>query len=365
VEDDLLTNLLRKIISFPFFALFLLILISCSNVDDYNYLNYQSLKFSKNIKQVKTSIIISKEITNHPTSIGLLDKYIILIDNKADNIINIYNANSKKLIKSFGHIGQGPEDFFGAAQVIPINKEIFWIYDLSTCKIKKYNLNELLISNKELLQIIQLDTKNGFTYQVKIIKDKIYGLGTYFKGRMCVFDMKGHLIKNVGKIPIKFKKEILASTHSHAYQSSFVFNPVTNRICVATRFGTFIEYYDLNGKNVLTLQGPEKISPQYDVVPVKDYFSMSYNKNTRFGYIDICYSKKLNLTFLLYSGKYQFKDKLPNYGNNIYILDNKNKLMSCLKINKNLLKIIFSDEKAKLFGLTNDGEVICLNYDFN
>lgn len=60
------------------------------------------------------------------------------------------------------------------------------------------------------------------------------------------------------------------------------------------------------------LYRPRTIFPAYDIVSTGEYYTTTFNKKTRFGYIDIEYNQKVNKMFLLYSGKYHYMaDDIP------------------------------------------------------
>jgi len=191
------------------------------------------------------------------------------------------------------------------------------------------------------------------------------GVGIYFEGRISEYDMGGELIKIIGKIPIVLKNnEELSAQHSHGFIGNFAYKEAQKEVYLATRHGTIIEKYGLGGALISTLHGPETYFPEYDIVPAGQYITMTYNKKTRFGYIDICYNKFKDKLFVLYSGRYQFgkNDRGPSYmGNIIYVLDNKDRIIEQIELDRDIFQMTISDDGSKIYGLS-DKEI--LKYDY-
>ncbi|MFW6130698.1 MAG: BF3164 family lipoprotein, partial [Atribacterota bacterium] len=94
------------------------------------------------------------------------------------------------------------------------------------------------------------------------------------------------------------------------------------------------------------------------------YHTMTYNKKTRFGYLDICYCKNLDRLFLLYSGKYQYnkENKEPNSSNIIYVLDNNGIIIEQIELDKEVYQMTISDDGSTIFGVT-ESEILKFNYN--
>lgn len=89
---------------------------------------------------------------------------------------------------------------------------------------------------------------------------------------------------------------------------------------------------------------------------------MTYNKKTRFGYIDIQYNEKMDKLFLLYSGRSKYNKKNeninPNFGNTVYVLNSKDTVVEKLELDKEIFGMRISDDCSLLYGLTGTAILI-------
>lgn len=343
--------------------LFMFVECSC-NYKKYNYSNYRKLKMPTKVTKLKSEVINKFDIF-FPSSLSVINNYLVLADTKADKLIKIIDLNSNELLISFGGRGQGPDQFIGVSQIIPdpIDKSYFWIYDISTSKLKCFKIDNLLNHNFYPEETINISAKYGYISQLIILPDKkMLGIGLLWKGRVSVIDGSGDIIKSIGKIPIIFKNERFAAHHSHGFLSSAAYKEASKEIYVATMYGNIIEKYNMDGKMVATLLGLDSFFPDYDIVSTGQGYTMTYNKNTRLGYLDIHYDKKLDRLFLLYSGKYKFnKDgRLQSSGRIVYVLDNKDTIIEQIELDKDIHQMHISDDGSTIFGLS---EKEVLKYD--
>jgi hypothetical protein len=289
-----------------------------------------------------------------------------LADIKADRLINIIDLNSNELKISFGVRGQGPDEFISISQIIPDpnSKDRFWIYDISTLKLKCYNIANILSHNFYPEKMINISSKNGFPSKLIILPDKkILATGLLLEGRIIFLDMSGDIVKIIGRIPLIFKNKRFAPHHSNGFIGEIAYREASKEIYLATMYGSIIEKYNMDGNLVSTFLGPDSFFPDYDIVPAGEGYTMTYNKNTRSGYLDIKYNKKMDKLFLLYSGKKKFSEdgRLQGGGRIIYVLDSKDTFVEQIELDKDIYQIWISDDCSTILGLS-DKEV--LKYDY-
>ena len=354
--------------SLLYLIVFLTIYTGCSDkFGKYNYINYKKLKRPNNTVKLRSTVVNKFEIYR-PSRLEIIGNYLLLADTKADKMIKIIDLKSYELLKSFGSKGQGPDEFIGVSQIIPDQKDnnTFWIYDVSTRNLKKFNISTVLNNDSYLEEIIRISSENsGIPTQLIFAPDnKILGVGLFFKGRISIYDMSGGYIRSIGKIPVILENERFASQHSHGFIGNFIFKDRSREIFIATRLGSIIEKYNIYGNLISTFYGPDLFFPEYKIVPAGEYYTMTYNNKSRFGYLDICYNKKLDRLFLLYSGEYQYnkENNRPNFSNIIYILDNKETIVEQIELDKEIFQMNISDDGSTIFGLS---ETEILKFEYN
>jgi hypothetical protein len=174
--------------------------------------------------------------------------------------------------------------------------------------------------------------------------------------------MDGNYVRSIGTVPVKDDR--FPAQHSHAFQAKPVFRDKTQEIYLANRHCSIIEKYSPDGELISTFYGPELFFPEYNIVPAGDSYTMAPNKKTRFGYLDICYSKKIDRIFLLYSGRYFFSKEgtlNPSGGNIIYVLDNNDKVIEKIRLDRDIYLIKVSDDGSTIFG-GNETEILKIEY---
>lgn len=354
--------------SLLYLIIFLTIFTDCSDkFGKYDYINYKKLKRPDNTVKLRSTVVNKFEIYR-PSRLEIIGNYLLLADTKADKMIKIIDLKSYELLKSFGSKGQGPDEFIGVSQIIPDQKDnnTFWIYDVSTRNLKKFNIITVLNNDSYLEEIIRISSENsGIPTQLIFAPDnKILGVGLFFKGRISIYDMSGGYIRSIGKIPVILENERFASQHSHGFIGNFIFKDRSKEIFIATRLGSIIEKYNIDGNLISTFYGPDLFFPEYKIVPAGEYYTMTYNNKSRFGYLDIRYNKELDRLFLLYSGKYQFnKEKSKaNYGKTIYVIDNKETIVEQIELDKEIFQMNISDDGSTIFGLS---ETEILKFEYN
>jgi hypothetical protein len=345
----------------------LLMILGCSGkYNKYTYTNYKELKKPEQERELSSTIVLNEDAVNRAGDFAVIKNYLILVDYKADKFIKIFSIRSHKVVQSFGLHGQGPSEFVQPSEIIPSSKDknMFWIYDLSTKQLKKYNLNRILDNEFKPDSIIRLKGENGFNIHFVITPDdKILATGFYADGRFNIFNLDGDLIRTIGKIPVKVKNNQFATSHSHGFTGNFIYKTKTKEIFIATRLGSIVEKYDMQGNLISTFYGPDTFFPEYDIVPtVNNYYTMTYNRKTRFGFLDISYCDKTDRLFLLYSGKYFEGGKATFGGGIIYVLNNRGIITEQLNLDKTLYEIKISDDGSTLFGLTTKNEIVAFEY---
>lgn len=346
--------------------LFLFIESSCLS-KKYNYANYKKLKFPSKVIKIQSMVVNNKFSINVPSNIAVINGYLIIGDYKADKLLKIIDLNSNELLLSFGDRGQAPDEFIEIGQIIPdpYNWNHFWIYDSSTSQLKQFKIDNILHNDFNPEKIINISTKNGYPAQLVILPDqKMLGIGLFWQGRVLVYDMNREITKTLGKIPPVIKNERFAAHYSHGFIGRLVYKNVSKEIYLSTRHGSIIEKYDVEGKLLATLIGPDPFFPNYDIVPARQGYAMTYNKKTRFGYLDIAYNQKLDRLFLLYSGKYwrnHSENIKVNFGKTIYVIDDHDTIVEQIELDKEIGRMCIDQESSAIFGLS-ENEVLKFDY---
>lgn len=334
-------------------------LLGCSqkrNYDNFQKISRPSVRMRLNAKKIEVTGM------NIPFTFEIVGDYCIVIDIKSDEFVKLIDLKTSRILKSFGRKGQGPDEFIAASSILPDiqNKNCFWIYDPQLKRLSKFAIRSLLKGQSSPEEIIKLQMSNGgYINQLILTSDsQLLGIGYFLEGRIAIHDMDGRFIKNIGRIPVEPKNKSLIMNYSHAYSGSMAVRDVSKEIFVAIKLGSIIEKYDMNGELMATYVGPETFYPEYKIVQTGMGSTITYNEKTRVGYIDICYSKKRDRLFLLYSGRYKFDKKRKlrtNGGDIVFVMDGNGRIEAEIELANNIYQLRVSDDGNTLFGTFADG----------
>jgi hypothetical protein len=337
----------------------LVFLIGCSEKS--NYENYQKISSPPRKIRLKAKKIEMAGI-NIPYTFEILGKYCIVFDIKSDEFVKIVDLESNRLLRSFGRKGQGPDEFIAVSSILPDikNKDCFWIYDAQLKRLSKFDIRSLIKGHSNPEEIIKLQMNNsGYINQLLLTpSSQLLGIGFFLKGRIAIYAMDGRFIKNIGRIPVEPNNESFAMNYSHAFSGNIAVRDESKEVFIAIKLGSIIEKYNMNGDLIATYVGPETFYPEYNIVQTGMGPTMTYNEKTRVGYIDICYNKKRDRIFLLYSGRYKFdkaRNLRTNGGDIIYVMDANGKFEAEYELTNNIYQLRVSDDGNVLFGTFETG----------
>lgn len=330
-------------------------LTACSSTVKYNYSNYKEVLEPTEKIKLHSKLVIKKREINFLVDFEIIDNYIVLVDKKSDKAIKIFSLPYSKPVVSFGNKGQGPAEFIQPIDIIldPKDNEKFWVYDLSLRELKKFDLKDVFRENFYPEKIVRF--KEGTPVYLTISpKEEILTTGIFYKGRIWVYNMKGDLVRIIGKIPVKFKSKNLSIQHSQGFLGKLAYDPQKEEIFLATEFGSIVEKYKLKtGKLVATCIGPDEFFPEYDVTRAGSYYVLSFNNKTRIGYIDIKFNQKRKRVVLLFAGQKFFDSKgNPTKGNGhkIFVMNNECRIEKEYLLNRGIRHFFLSEKDLVIYG---------------
>ncbi len=352
-----------------YFLLIIVLLLfhACLNrFSKYNYVNIKKLNAPLAKTKLTSSVVIGGEKIKRLTGFQIINNYIIIIDSKSDKTIEIFDLKSRKLIKRFGRKGQGPSEFIGVSNIIsdPNDKNGFWVCDLTARKLKKFCIEDVLNNNFSPKKIVSFKQKI-FPDIIVTNNNEIIGLSRDDNKRINIYNMKGEIIRTIGKIPVKLKNNKFSSQHQHGFWSDIIYRKEKGEIFVATKYGSIIEKYNcVSGKLLATYYGPELFFPHYNIVFAGSYYTITMDKNSRLGYLGIEYNKKTDKIFLLYSGKYYYdRERHPTSdpANIVYIINGNTQISEELLLDKGIWDFKVSEDGSVIYG-AGENEILKFVY---
>jgi len=340
-----------------------LVLISCSaNKKSHTYSNYVKLIEPQEVRFLTSTVFLQDPQVYLVNDFVVFDKYMVLIDDKGDHLVKIFDLNNGQLMASFGERGQGPSEFISAWRIVKCEGEAqkFWVLDIATKNLKLFSINSVCSGIEKPERIVHLTEESGSSIQLEMLdKQNMIALGFYTDCRLVEFNDVGRQIGKIGSLPIKLKNDIAAMQHSHGFEGSFVLNRKLGEIFVATRLGTILEVYNIDKGLTKTLYGPEPFFPDYEVARYGENHIKTYSRKSRFGFIDITFLERTETIYVLYSGRFKHNDRQAFAGDVVYVLRSNGEILHKIKLDRNIYRLKISRDGTLLWGISAESEVLC------
>jgi len=288
-------------------ALLLALLHGCANPrssEETTFTHVQSLKPLKKSTALKAHGVLDEKALFSPVCFLILEGHLLVHDQKADAMIQVFDLDDGQREAAFGGKGQGPEEFDGPWQIFPGHEPgSFWVFDLTPRQVKLYDLQEVLAGKTEPHKILTLALQP--TQLVCVWDDHFIAAGLFPDGRLARLSMSdGSDQGRIGRLPVAEPGPYAeAVAHAHAFLGFPAFDPQSEQIMLATRLGGIVERYSLNGELLATLLGPQAFYPIYELDEAQGVVHMVKTAKTRMGYLDICFHAPSKTFYLLYSGE--------------------------------------------------------------
>jgi len=336
------------------------VLIQCS-INNYGkyYKEYTKIrKFPKTEKWEFKKFSDSSFMLPSITLTIIEDKYLLLGDsyNTEGQMVQIYDLDTGKIIKSFGKKGKGPGEFIYVSYILidPENKNKFLIHDWNQHRVSLFNIKDIIHHNKVKPDtIIKEDLSAGIPMDFcALYSDTIVATGAFIKGRLCYYNSTFNKIKTAGYIPGNISNTI------HLYQYLQTTNIVKNydrkRIAFGSKSDDILEIYSFNGNIIKTIHGPDINKPAW----IEKKLPIDRPR----GYFNLCSSS--NYIYGVYSGEKpeHTGDWIKTLGKNILIFNWDGDPIKRIVLDVRLGNIVISENRNTIYAVYFDGEYFKLGY---
>ncbi|HQG72893.1 hypothetical protein [Tenuifilum sp.] len=233
-----------------------IILFSCSRgKDETNFCDFPKEESLIPTMRVNLTGLIQ------PSKIIVSDSLLFVYDRGDESaFLKIYCKKDFHLIKSFGEVGRGPNEFINpvlAFASVPLNS--IWLLDVAGSKFYQIDLSELIHKSDLSLKDYSLDYKDFsqlFNSFIPIANGKYYSTGTLNYGRFVTWDSALNIV-NLGGEPLK-DYGLQEPIRSIFYLNHLCFDSLTNTLYCALARRDRIFKFDINTKVLL-----DKFSKNY------------------------------------------------------------------------------------------------------
>ena len=286
------------------------------------------------------------------------DKFVIVSTLEQKKPLKIFNKVNLKLICEGGNYGRGPGEQLSFYKMSNIqNSNYFWVSDIVTRRITKYN-TELLLTDTSYCPENQINLSNNKFSIYSPVKIDSLIIGASFDGvsRIYFCDSLGNLLKKGGKYPLKRDEKVSNEINANAYYGKL--DAYKNKfgdflIVKSNAYSPIIEFYNKEGKEKIILYGPDVYSPTYKIVKSGGQLAFSPNKDIRIAAMDVVITE--NYVYVLYSGKKNDENFSALNCNTIYQFDWLGKTLKRFILDKGIYSFTIDEKKNVIYGGATDG----------
>lgn len=199
----------------------------------------------------KVQIINNEYLFRYAHQPQIFDSMLIIGDMSANDNICIFNRNNGNLIKSFGKIGNGPEELTTPV-TYSIDKTNGYLYinDYSRKNIVQYNLKEIKNGQNIKTSFIKLSEEVEDRNRIIFIKDSLF-ISDGFNDRLALIT-PNKIIKTSTNSPnihnkFEFDKDWFAFTQLYTCMAA---SPNGKRFVSATIIGGVLEIYNIEKEDI-------------------------------------------------------------------------------------------------------------------
>ena len=233
---------------------------SCHQSEKYENAFLFSFKDFKTTTKLNAVTIEFDEPIMFPLMFFKSDSLLIVQNIRTNNMLYVYNINTRKKVGEFISFGSGPNDLLRIKSMQLVGSDLY-ISDSQKKSIYKYDINDIhqLTGNLTPLQKVAVDdycshvayTDNGYVAITMNLNNK----------RLVFYNSEGDIEFTTGEYPY-YGKELTMIEKMEGFNSFIAVSHQYQRIYLFGMTTDLIEIYDFQGILIKSLHGPEQIFPQ-------------------------------------------------------------------------------------------------------
>lgn len=249
----------KKIVTGLFPLILFVLLSSCDH--------RENNELFTDIYDAKAEVYIPSEKTTDPKLINILDNKIILGNNKAIPLIEIYDIKSREKTSEFLSKGNGPNEVLemGNIQVVKSKDELL-VADLFKGKLLKYSMKDVIQNDVAKPEVLFKLGENS-----SLMFDKLFLGGSNLvaesrdpRGRILLLgedgEVKGYHLKYPGKENVD--ENLSDINNAKLYAGNVSISPSLDKIAMATYTAGLIDVCKLEKDNVVPIWNYNEFYPQ-------------------------------------------------------------------------------------------------------
>ena len=277
---------------------------ACNEIEKYENASLFSFKDFKKTSKLNATTIEFDEPIMMPLLFVISDSLLIVQNIRTNNMLFVYNINTKKKVGEFIQWGSGPNDLLRIKNMQLVGSELY-ISDNQKRSIYKYNVNDFHKSSNNPVPIQKTEIDAYFTNLAYTDNGYVATAINLENKRLIFYSADGEPELATGEYPY-YGKELTDFEKMEGFISSMVVSYKYKRIFLFGMSTDLIEIFDFQGVLLKKLHGPEQLFPQVkELRSTEGVSKVSANEKSKFAFFSpIIIADEI---YVAYSGQHQKK----------------------------------------------------------
>ena len=278
------------------------------------------------------------------------DSLLIVHNLKSNNMLYVYNINTRKKIGEFISFGNGPDDLLSIRNMHLFGSYLY-IADGQKRSIYKYDINDFHTLTDNLIpkQKVTIDEyfsnlvylRNNFAATISNPNDD---------KRFAFYDLNGEKEFTAGEYPF-FGKELTNFEKMEAFRPVIAVSHEYQRIYLFGLTTDFIEIYDFQGELIKIMHGPEQIFPKVEENHTTDGIVRLSTAGSKFAFS--CPIIVDDEIYVSYSGNYYEIEKQNVIRQQILVFDMDCNPLRRYELSKPIVSFTVDTETKNIYAISN------------
>ena len=341
---------------------FISIATSCANNNAYNNSTSISLSDFNEVVSLHGTVIEFDDLLMRPVDLHIIDSFLIMKNHGTEYHFHVFNHHNNKKVGELVEFGNGPQDMISPT-IISSDDSFLWITDKQKRSIAKcmfYSSGDttyLSILNK--INVEEYLDKAAILPNGGILS---VAINPQTEARFHLLDSTGQTINTVGEYP-DCGIDFTMIEKIEAFFCDFAINYPKQRIFMSYKQTDLIEIYDLEGRLIKRMHGPDHFTPFVKQVNVGDRSMVrTQSGKARDAYfVPQCVGDEF---FVIYSGKV-YDREVPSYlSDKIFVFDHEGNPKRIYELDMPFYSFAVDPVNRVIYGLSDDPEFHAINYHY-
>ena len=322
---------------------------SCHNSEKFENASLFSFEDFIITTKLHATTIEFEEIIMRPLFFIKSDSLLIVQNIRSNNMLYVFNINSRKKVGEFISFGSGPNDLLTIKNIQLAGSDLY-ITDNQKKTINNYNIADFhsLTSGMNPIKKVMID--DYFT-NLAYLKDGYVATAINADNRRLTFyNSKGEKAFSAGEYP-NFGKELTIFEKTESFTSAMTVCPKYERIYLFGMNTDLIEIYDFQGILIKRIHGPEQIFPHVREIATEDGFVRVSPQNPKYAFFSPVVLD--DEVYVSYSGNHKTQyEEVPTI-QQIFVFDLDCNPLRRYELSKPIISFTVDPETKNIFATSN------------